>query len=81
MEPRRLQLFDPMLGSSNSRLALAPVAKSSATPAHDLTCVQAEDLSPPPTTAADELQEVDTRAHANNDHANLARDRRAIVSL
>jgi hypothetical protein len=57
MEPRCLQPLDPLLSSPNSRLALAPVAKAGAAPAHDVACMQVEDLSAPAAMAAEELQE------------------------
>jgi hypothetical protein len=53
----RLQSLDPMLGATDSRLALAPITKSRAAPTHDATRMQSEDLSAPATMSADELQE------------------------
>jgi hypothetical protein len=81
MEPRRHEPLDPMLSPPNCRLALAPVAKPGATPAHDVCFMQSKDPSTPAATSADELQEDDARAHANANHANLARDWGAIISL
>jgi hypothetical protein len=72
MKPRRLQPLYPMLSAANRRLALAPVAKPRATPAHDATCMQSKDLSAPSARPANELHEYDARAHANADDANLA---------
>jgi hypothetical protein len=46
-----------MLGATNPRLALAPIAKSCTASAHDVPCMEAEDLSATPAMAADELQE------------------------
>jgi hypothetical protein len=81
MEPRRLQPLDPVLSAANSRLALAPIAKSGTASAHDTTSMQPEDLGTPAAMAADELQEDAARGHANVDNADLGRDWRAIVSL
>jgi hypothetical protein len=67
MEPHRLQPLNPMLGATNSGLALAPVAKSRAAPAHNPICVQSKDLSAPTTGSADELQEDAARTHAKTD--------------
>jgi hypothetical protein len=63
-----------MLGATNRRLALTPVAKPCAAPAHDLTRIQTKHLSALPARAADELQEEATGAHENVDYANLGRN-------
>jgi hypothetical protein len=49
-----------MLGPPKRRLALAPVAKTGAPAAQDMTCVQSENLSAPTATSADELEEDTT---------------------
>jgi hypothetical protein len=43
--------------------------------------MQAEDLRASPAMAADQLQEDDTRSHANAGHANVSRDCRAVSVL
>jgi hypothetical protein len=78
MEPCRLQPFDPMLGSANRRLALAPVAKSGTTSAHNVPCMQSKDLGAPAAMATDELQEDAAGAHPNGGYTNLGRDRHPI---
>jgi hypothetical protein len=81
MEARCLQALDPVLGTPNRWLALTPVAKSRASTAHDVACMQSEDPSAPAAMAADELQEDATRTHAKADDADLGRDWRAVVFL
>jgi hypothetical protein len=81
MEARCPQALDPMLGTPNRWLALAPVPKSRASTAHDLACMQSEDLSAPAAMAADELQEDTARTHAKADDADLGPDWRAVVFL
>jgi hypothetical protein len=68
-------------GAPNRWLALAPVAKPGARPAHDATGMQSKDLSAAAAGSADEREEDDARPHAKLDHANLSRSWQAVVSL
>jgi hypothetical protein len=70
-----------MLCTSNCWLSLAPIAQARATAAHDVTCMQSKDLSPPAAMATDELEEDDAGTHAKLDDANLDRDWGGVVSL
>jgi hypothetical protein len=81
VEPGCLQALDPMQGATNGGLALAPIAQPGAAPAHYSACVEPQHLSASAAGSADELKEDGAGTHANTDNSDIARDRRAVVSL
>jgi hypothetical protein len=81
MEACPLEAFNSMLSAANCGLALTPVAKSRAASAYDVICMQSEDLSAPTARSADEFQKDSAGPHLNGNHADLGRDRCALIQL